>query len=334
MRYSCVYNVQNGVIELYDPVTRVLDGTVTPAGFARGRTPPAERFPGLPLNPRFQDRQHTLAFPSAVYWMELDHRRVRQIFTAAADDPVVSAVEMNVRGATEAVVLTRSRLYRVGPTGEVVYSVPAPYELAGHYFEPVVLPSNGNMVLFVGAVPGSGPFEGEYLEYAPDGRPVRRTPLPPRPILRGQKLTQTALLGLIYPAAAMALVPDWMLRDVFDMQARGYAWLFHRIVLASSLAAAGAMLLLARRCGLGATKAALWTIAALLLGPAAVVVMLGLNEWPARESCAACGRRRFVGRRHCPACRAAPPPPAFDGREIFEPADALQPASLMLRRRR
>jgi hypothetical protein len=113
---------------------------------------------------------------------------------------------------------------------------------------------------------------------------------------------------------------------VFDAQARGYEWLFLRCVLGASLIAAVATHLLARRLGLGAKKVALWTAATLLLGPAALVVMLGLNEWPLREACAACGGRRLAGRRHCPQCRAAPAAPAFDGREIFEPADALQPA--------
>jgi hypothetical protein len=300
--YGCVYDVRHGVIDLYDPVT-----------------------PGSPLSPRQLERMRTLAFPSAVYWMELDHRRVRQVFTAHADDPVVSAIEVNARGAPEVVVLTRTRLHRLTASGEVLFSAPAPRDTSRHYFEPVVLPS-GNLVVFAGPVPGEDSFAGEYVEYGDNGTVLRRTELPPRPVLGGQKVTQTVLLGLIYPPAALAVVPNWMLRDVFDMQARGYEGLFHWCVLASTLLGACATLLLARRLGLRAGKTALWTAGTLLLGPAALVVMLGLNEWPAREPCAACGGRRFVGRRHCPACRAAPPAPAFDGREIFEPADALQPA--------
>jgi hypothetical protein len=324
--YVCVYDVQHGVIDLYDPLTRVLEGTVGPAGFARGRSAPAERFAGSPLNPRQLERMHTLAFPSAVYWMELDHHRVRQVFTAQPGDPVVSAIEVNARGAPEVFVLTRTRLHRLTASGEVLFSVPAPRDTSRHYFEPVVLPSSGKLVVFAGPVPGDESFNGEYVEYGNDGSVVRRTELPPRPILGGQKVTQTALLGLIYPPAALPVVPEWMLRDVFDMQARGYGWLFHRIVLISTLLAAGVTLLLARRCGFSRTKTALWTAGTLLLGPAALVVMLGLNEWPVRETCAACGGRRLAGRRYCPACRAAPPAPAFDGREIFEPADAFQPA--------
>jgi hypothetical protein len=326
VRWACVYNVQRRVIELYDPVTKALEGSVGPAGFARGRTAPAEVFPGMPLNPRHQDGTHTLAFPSAVYWMELDQHRVRSVFTAEVGDPVVSAVELNARGTPEVMVLTRSRVHRLRSTGEVVFSVPVPHDPPRHYYEPVVLPASGNLVLFGGAGPEDESFQGEYIEYGTDGRIVRRTELPPRPDLGGPKVTQTALLGLIYPPAALVVVPEWMLREVFDMQARGYSWLFHRCVAIGTLLAMGVTLLLARRCGFGATKTALWMAAALLLGPAAIVMMVGLNEWPAREACIACGGRRFVGRRHCPGCRAAPPAPAFDGREIFEPADAVQPA--------
>jgi hypothetical protein len=237
-----------------------------------------------------------------------------------------SAVEVNANGAPEVVVLTRRRLHRLRASGEVLFSAPVPRDPSRHYFEPVVLPSTGNLVVFAGPLPGDPSFHGEYLEYGSDGSLVRRTALPPRPVLGAAKVTQTALMGLIYPPAALPLVPGWILSEVFDIQARGYAWLFHRCVLAATLLAACATLLLARRLGLGATKTALWTAGTLLLGPAALAVMLGLNEWPAREPCAVCGGRRWVGRRHCPACRAALPPPAFDGREIFEPADALQPA--------
>ena len=44
----------------------------------------SRRLPGKPLNLYFQANNHTLAFATDVYWLELDHRRVRRLFTARA----------------------------------------------------------------------------------------------------------------------------------------------------------------------------------------------------------------------------------------------------------
>src|SRR5205085_998144 len=81
------------IIEMYDPLTRVLVGRVGPAGFAVGQAAPAELFPVEGLNLKFGGG-HALAFTSAVYWLELDQRRVREVFKATREDPVISATEV------------------------------------------------------------------------------------------------------------------------------------------------------------------------------------------------------------------------------------------------
>jgi hypothetical protein len=82
-------------------------------------------------------------------------------------------------------------------------------------------------------------------------------------------------------------------------------------------------LLMARRCGFGVRKTIAWFLANLILGPAGIVVMLSLNDWPAREICESCGGKRIVGRRKCSRCGSPLSPPAVDGREIFEPGDSV-----------
>jgi hypothetical protein len=325
LRTVCLFNVPRRVIELYDPVTRLPLGTVGPAGFALAPAPPGEVFPDAPLNPWQQGETHTLAFPSAVYWMELDRRRVRPVFTAAADDPVVSAVELSSPSDPKVLVVTRSRLHLLRRSGEALFSVPLVWNPGKRYFRPAVLPSNGHLVLFAGNRSdddGEAP-RPEYGEFAADGRIVRRTELPQAPDLGGVKVPQTALFGLVYPLAARPLVPAWVVDAVLDLRTRPYAGLFHGFMIGSAVLCAAATVPLGRRYGFGTAKTAAWSAANLLFGPGSLIVMLSLNEWPAREPCTACGGRRLVGRRACSRCGAPLPPPACEGREIFEPADAF-----------
>ena len=50
----------------------------------------------------------------------------------------------------------------------------------------------------------------------------------------------------------------------------------------------------------------------------AVLALLTLYDWPARETCAGCGRKRVVDREECEHCGAAFPPPEKTGAEIFD----------------
>jgi|GEM_PF-2302368 len=61
-----------------------------------------------------------------------------------------------------------------------------------------------------------------------------------------------------------------------------------------------------------------WTALALLTGLAGLLVFLSVYDWPARENCASCKRKRVVTRDACEHCGAAFPSPPRDGTEIFE----------------
>ena len=56
----------------------------------------------------------------------------------------------------------------------------------------------------------------------------------------------------------------------------------------------------------------------MLFGPAGLLLMLAIQQWPARIPCPACGRPRVVDRERCEHCGAPHAAPAQDGTEIFE----------------
>jgi hypothetical protein len=101
---------------------------------------------------------------------------------------------------------------------------------------------------------------------------------------------------------------------------------FAVLSLLSAAACAAGCLLLARRYSFSRARCVGWSVCGLLFGPAGLVLMLAVQEWPARVGCPKCRRPRRVDRDRCEHCGAAHAPPALDGTEIFErsaaPADA------------
>jgi hypothetical protein len=94
-------------------------------------------------------------------------------------------------------------------------------------------------------------------------------------------------------------------------------------MMVSAIASAIVTLALCRWYGHSYPRTAGWMLGNLLLGPSGVAMLLSLSDRPVRERCPACGRDRPVEETLCPHCDAPHAPPQQDGREIFEPCDAV-----------
>jgi hypothetical protein len=325
-----MFDTENRIIDVYDPVTRQLLGRVGPAGFTAGDVLPKDQFGGPPLNPMSQGNTHTLAFPLVVYWMELDEQRVRPIYTATPSDPVIAATELPPQTAPVVAVITRENLYVMQPSGEPIFSAAHHLDLSNYWLALAKLPSSGHFLLQANPLSWKTDPAPQYhlLEFAKDGTLVRETVAPPMErFVSATALRRTAMMGATYPLAGRPILAPWFMDETFELDIRGHRALFNSFQYASALLCVVLTLIISRRCGFSAAKTALWSLASGLLGPAAVVTMLGLNAWPARELCASCGDKRLVGRRECSRCGALLASPAIDGREIFEPADAFSSAA-------
>ena len=326
LRFAAMYNVQQRIIQIYDPITCTQIGSVTPDGFTGAARTARGCFPGEILNIAVQGRTHVMAFDSIVYRIELDQRRVRPIFTAPANDPIFAATEFGPDADPMIAVATAHQVHLFHTSGERVFSAPLPFDPATHYAIASVVPSNHHLLLDLGTLPGMGEWDRKVLEYATDGTLLKTTTLPPLPELRGPKLHDTAAFGVMFPMALRPFLASWILDDVLDIRSEAFAGVFESFMIGSAILCGIMTILLARRCGFGITKTIAWTIANILLGPAGVLTMLSINDWPAREVCAACGARRLCAQRECSKCKTPLAPAALDGREIFEPADVFEPA--------
>lgn len=323
VRDVVVYDAQARIIDLYDPVMQILVGTVGPAGFDAAPAPPRARFPGELLHGSFEPSRRTLDFESVVYWIEMENRQVRPIFQAPAGDPVLAAVTIGAPNDPTVVVLSRQRVHLVQPSGKVILSAALDLDRSKFGFQPALMPGNHHLLMRAGPIPGAADVKQTLLEFDGGGHLVRQTQPPelhPRP---GKKLPETAMLASMMPLALHPLLPNWILDGVVDLMAEEFPRMWLEVMIGSAIVSAVLALLISRRCGMGRLGTIGWVVGCFLFGPAAVVGMLGVIEWPARQKCAACGRARLLDRRDCTRCGTAMPAPAADGREIFEPRDEL-----------
>jgi hypothetical protein len=115
---------------------------------------------------------------------------------------------------------------------------------------------------------------------------------------------------------------------------RGHAGLVFghaALMLLSAGVCALVCFLLARRYAFSRARCIGWALCGLVWGPNGLLLMLAVQEWPARIICRSCRKPRVVTRdtcEHCGALHAAPP---ADGTEIFEPTTATPRTALAAR---
>src|SRR5213075_1579487 len=128
------------------------------------------------------------------------------------------------------------------------------------------------------------------------------TELPKLPEPRGPKRWETTMFGLVFPLGARAICATWILDNVLDIRSVDSAGIFESCMIGSAIFCCAMTIVLDRRCGFSLAKTLACAMGNLLLGPAGLIVMLGVNEWPAREACQACGKKRLIARRDCTQC--------------------------------
>jgi hypothetical protein len=105
------------------------------------------------------------------------------------------------------------------------------------------------------------------------------------------------------------------------------------IVLTAAASALGC-LLLGRRYVFSPGRCMCWALVGFFFGWVGLVLMLVVQEWPARIGCAECRKPRVVTRDTCEHCDAAHAMPAPDGTEIFESAAPVSHVALTAFKRR
>jgi hypothetical protein len=87
-------------------------------------------------------------------------------------------------------------------------------------------------------------------------------------------------------------------------------------------------LVLTRRYAFSRLRCLGWALWGLLWGPMGLLLLLALQEWPARIACPKCSKLRVVTQERCEHCGAPHALPPLDGTEIFESISGSAHAAL------
>ena len=197
----------------------------------------------------------------------------------------------------------------------------------------------------------------ELYEYDRTGREIARQIMPPIPY--PQASSTQALYGLVTPMTEAALLVGTsrylrsearlqagtrkpvLLHDLDSMKyyipgtapnkvtPSGLIAGYLALMLFSASASALGCFVLARSYAYSRASCLGWALGGLCFGWVGLLLMLAVQEWPARLVCPKCRKLRVVSRDQCEHCGAAHAAPAPDGTEIFEPTIAAPLAALI-----
>jgi hypothetical protein len=119
--------------------------------------------------------------------------------------------------------------------------------------------------------------------------------------------------------------------SAFEVTPSGLVPGYIALIVLSAAASAIGCWLLARRYAFSRGRSIMWAFLGFSFGWVGWLLMLVLQNWPARVSCPNCRQLRVVTRDRCEHCGSLHAPPASDGTEIFESASALRQIALTVR---
>jgi hypothetical protein len=357
-REEWFYVPDQGRLVGYDADFHQFLGSFGPDGFAPAGSPPGERFQGeLRYLTRLWQAVPPpyMAFPGGVYDVDFSRRTTRALFTPPGGETVRWATRWRDRREKGSLLVVRTdqSVHLLAEAGTPVVSVPIRCDTERQRLWSVGRLEGPERYVFrygpaqflaaeeYGTVPGS------VVEYDAAGREITRRTLPPLPAI--ESLPAEALFGLATPPAEVITLVGtsrglrWEARSTGGREqcvllefveiwigyftplpvwrtdtSSGLFFGFTALTLLAAAACALACFLLARRYAFSRARRAGWALCGLLFGWTGLVLMLALQDWPARVRCPSCGRPRLVDRERCEHCGAPHALPAPDGTEIFE----------------
>jgi hypothetical protein len=222
--------------------------------------------------------------------------------------------------------------------GELQYSFALPREVASfNYFQFARLPDRDHLVFHT----AGGLHElavDRFVETKLDGIVVRSRDFLNHPAVPPEALPPLCGAALFVPAAPLvvAIVIDAVSANADGTGPGSLVRLWQRapegmllvmtVFLGMTAFCGWSARRTARKYGFDVRARRAWQWIAILFGPAGLLTLWLLRDWPAMEVCSACRRRRPVNRDNCPQCGARFAAPQKNGTEILmtarEPADS------------
>jgi hypothetical protein len=363
------YVPEEGRLLGYDGLSRRLIGSCGPDGFVPAGQEPRERFHGAAYHPAFlyeTGAAFFLSLPGGVYALNFARHTIHTLFTPAEGQTVLAATRWkdNRGKGSRVVVLTAQSVHVLDEAGAPLLAAPRIYDPVDYgrvrvaqveHPQRFVVWYEPSWYLWAEA---DKTMPSYLVEYDVTGHEIARRTVPPRPLNAPPQ--GLALFGLatspaeaafvaaatqesvaaprrkqgqdIQPAVFFLAVPTQLFIPGAgaNMDATsGVVVAYRALILLAALACAASCFLLARRNAFSRAGCVGWGLCGLLFGPTGLLLMLAVQQWPARVICPACRRPRVVTRDTCEHCGAPHALPTPDDTEIFEPDVATRHVALI-----
>lgn len=319
------YSYREQLLLAFDRLRKVVVGRLGPDGYTAEPGRPTRRFGRdiVVLLPQ----SGLLVFPDVVYGLDANERAVQRLYTPTKGRMVLGVSVPRVWQQGEIVVVTEGAIGFVTSEGADLIEVKLEHDLA-RYGNMRFAITDEPQRYFVWYAPSpdlgaeAREMPGHLIVYDTDGAVLARHELPPIPLSRAVSTWRDAVIGLAVPPAFMVAAFVTMLvqqgSGPFGAEDESQGYIGIVLALLVAVACAVVTVVLARRYALGRGRQWGWGVFNFLVGPAGVLLLWGLRDWPARQACHGCGVMRVVDRDRCEHCDAQFPPPVPDGTEIFE----------------
>ena len=297
------YLFPDGRLEGYDTITRRPVGTLEPADSSAAPATVGTGFrpPDRYTFPSYNDQTWLLASDRSLYLVDGEKRTVQTLLATTNGNSIGG---YSVSGTHELLVVTRDFIRLYNPENRLEFQVPGEagwskdtlisvYHL--EHTNQFAIQYNGLQVARVSA-------PGQILD--------RQNP-PALPTPTWDDFPGKCCLLIFPPAIRVPVENTFPLHRTFDQ------WDALSIIPAvlSALIGWG----LGRRYHFAVKDQISWTLFHLVFGIPGLLAFLSVQEWPAKEPCPQCKKRRLVDREHCEYCGGKFAPPERNGTEIFEP---------------
>jgi hypothetical protein len=328
------YMHRQGLLAAYDSESWKLIGWMGPDGFSPGEVKPRPFAGRLVRSLSSDSGQPLMVFEDAVYRMNLNKHSVELVFQAEPAETILNLGMPQSRAPAFAELGEMARFEVIATTRRVIVQLrdgtrvlEAPQDASASKYRDLqvsrALRAPGvPTFLWYHSILGD---DNRISEFNSVGAVVNSWTLPGTTSLWRESLPQIAISVAMFP-----LINRPSLETIGQTEWHRFASSLFRLsgppeiarwalAILFSLMSAAAAVLHGRRYAFPAGRLIAWTVIALLLGPLGYLLMLALIEWPARESCPACNRKRVVTREYCEHCGEPFAAPPKDGTEIFAP---------------
>jgi hypothetical protein len=343
----------------YDRQTKRLIGSIGPDGFAGPDEQPKARFHGRPTFSSFLFEAGPAAyldFADGVYTFDFARRSLRVLFRPAEGQTVCWAHRWydERRKRSLVVLATEQSIHVVDETGASLLDVPLAYEQSDALMVSVArLENPDRFAVWYEPSPAAGlesskSLPGHLVEYDTSGHEIARRTVPQKPLAEvptgvalfglATSISEAGVLGAGNRPIAFGSGPNRergmrVLPLVLAMTTRyfipgngphrradrGVDLAYRGLIVLSAVVCALACFVLARRHAFSRGRCISWSVCGFLFGPAGLLLMLAIQDWPTRIACPGCRRMRVVTLERCEHCGAVHAPLVMDGTEIFEP---------------